>query len=113
MQLPFIIKFGGKMSTSELENTTSNLLTNLKSLVKTYLIHDTQGRIIASYEARANAASGEPCVLTLYSYRDAATTNIRSRREENSVWDQDNQNWDADIDAIKASLPNPIVDPTP
>ncbi len=43
------------------ENTTSNLLTNLKSLVKTYLVHDTESRIIAAYEAKAETKSGETC----------------------------------------------------
>lgn len=101
------------MSTSEIENTTSNLLTNLKSLIKTYLIHDTQGRIVAAYEAKSSAESGDPCVLTLYAYRDAATTNIRSRREENATWDPDSENWDSVIDVTKAALPSPVVDPTP
>jgi hypothetical protein len=95
------------------ENNQANLLTNLKSLVKTYLIHDGQGRIIAAYEAKHDAKVGDPCVLTLYSYRGAATTSIRSRREENSTWDADGQNWDAEIEDIKSSLPNPLVDPNP
>jgi len=94
----------------EKENDTSNLLTNLKSLIKTYLIHDGQGRIIASYEAKTEAESGDPCVLTVYAYRGGSSTSIRYRKETNATWDPDNEGWDADN---VVSLPNPVVDPTP
>lgn len=96
----------------EVENETSNLLTNLKSLVKTYLIHDGSGRIAAAYEAKASAKSGDPCVLTVYGYRSAGTTSVRFRKEYNAFWDPDDEGWD-NGDAIVASLPSPLVDPTP
>ena len=86
----------------------SNLLTNLKSIVKTYLVHDALGRIIASYEAKSAAVSGEPCVKTVYDYRGPASTQIQFRQEFNSTWDPDDQGWDRAI-----VLPDPLVDPAP
>ena len=94
------------------ENTTSHLLTNLKELVKTYVIHDGQGRIIAAYEAKASAQSGEPCLLTRYGYREGASTSsqVRYRIESNATWDPDDQGWDANS-LTNFPLPNPVVDP--
>lgn len=92
---------------------TANLLTNLHQLRKTYIIYDTQGRISATYEAKDNAGSGEPCLLTVYSYRGVATSNIRTQKEYNSNWDPDNQGWDADIQTAFNDLPSPLVDPAP
>lgn len=94
-----------------IENQEANLLTNLKSLIKTYLIHDGQGRIIAAYEAKSTAVVGEPCVLTRYSYRGVATTNIRFRQEFNSTWDPDNQGWDDEL--LSSPMPSPTVDLDP
>jgi hypothetical protein len=97
---------------SEVENKTSNLLTNLKSLVKTYVIHDANGRIIAAYEAKDDAISGDPCVLTRYGYREGASlsTQVKYRREYNATWDPDNQGWDNSLASFP--LPSPIIDPS-
>lgn len=93
------------------ENNQANLLTNLKSLVKTYLIHDSNSRIIAAYEAKHDAKVGEPCVLTRYAYRvsgSGVSSQVRYRQEDNATWDPDDQSWD---DSLSTSpLPNPLVD---
>lgn len=93
----------------EKENNTSNLLTNLKSLVKTYIVHDNLLRIIAAYEAKSDAKVGDPCVLTLYGYRSPTSTQVHFRQEFNATWDPDNQNWDDEA----PTLPSPVVDPVP
>jgi len=99
------------MATSEQENNTSNLLTNLKSLVKTYLIHDANSRIIAAYEAKHDAVVGDQCVLTRYGYRvngSGISTQVRYRQETNAAWDPDDQGWDNSLAAHP--LPSPVVD---
>lgn len=103
--LSFIIKSGDCMS--ETENNTSRLKTSAHELLKVYLIHDGDDRIIAAYEAPVKAVSGDPCVLTRYGYRGANTTQIRFRREYNATWDPNDESWDDNIE----TLPNPAVDP--
>lgn len=92
-------------------STTAGLITNLHQLRKTYIIHDVLGRISAVYEAKEAAEVGEPCILTVYSYRSVTTSNVRTQKEYNSVWDPDNQDWDADIQAAVDALPSPLKDP--
>lgn len=90
---------------------TANLLTNLKQLRKTYIVHDASGRILATYEAKEEAKQGEPCLLTVYSYRGANTSNIRTHKEYNATWDPDDQGWDTEIENAFNSIPSPVVDP--
>lgn len=92
---------------SEVENKTSQLLSHLKGLVKQYLIYDNQGRVMASYVAPIDVAPGKPCVRTRYAFRNATSTDIISRKEENAAWDPDDQNWDDD--AQFGTLPTPLV----
>jgi len=100
------------MGSENTENTTSNLLTNLKGYLKTYLIHDASGRIIASYEAKASAKVNDTCILTVYEYRGAGTSQIKFRHESNGKWDPDSQGWDTSA-ALILALPSPLVDPAP
>lgn len=89
------------------ENSTSQLLSHLKGLVKQYLVFDAQSRVIASYTAPRHAKPGDPAVETRYGYRNASSSDIVVRRESNAFWDPDNQNWDSD--ALLETLPNPLV----
>ena len=92
---------------SEQENKTSVLLSNLKGLVKQYVIYDAEARLIASYTAPIDVEPGKPCVETRYGFRNAGTNDVLIRKERNAVWDPDNQNWDDD--ALLAPLPDPLV----
>tara|TARA_R110002020_G_scaffold104880_1_gene245010 strand:+ start:187 stop:477 length:291 start_codon:yes stop_codon:yes gene_type:complete len=91
----------------EKENNTSVLLSNLKGLVKQYVIYDAQTRLIASYTAPIDVVPGKPCVETRYGFRNGTSNDVLIRKEKNSVWDPDNQNWDDD--ALLAPLPSPLV----
>jgi hypothetical protein len=46
--------------------------------------------MVAVYEARANAADGDPCLKTEYQY-DGATTRIQKMHESEDEWDA---TWD-------------------
>ena len=92
---------------SEIENATSQLLSNLKGLVKQYVIYDAQLRLIASYTAPINSASGDPCVRTRYGFRSPTSNDVLVRREDNAFWDPDAENWDND--SLLATLPIPLV----
>lgn len=95
---------------AEKENQTSNLRTILEGLTKTYLIHDSNNRIIAAYEAKTEAESGDPCMLTRFSYRQGASisSQVRFTKEENSFWDPENNGWDNELS--NSPLPSPLED---
>lgn len=92
---------------AEEENKTSQLLSHLKGLVKQYLIYDSVGRVQASYVAPIDATSGKPCVRTMYGFKNLTSSDIIARKEENKIWDPDNQGWDQD--ALYEALPSPLV----
>ena len=94
---------------SEQENKTSQLLSHLKGLVKQYLIYDAQNRVMASYVAPIDAAPGKPCVATFYAFRNASSTDIVARKEENAVWDPDEEGWDNGLPQGFGTLPSPLV----
>lgn len=93
----------------ETENNTSQLLSHLKGLVKQYLVYDSQGRVSASYVAPIGVEPGRPCVRTRYAFKNATSSDIIARIEENSVWDPDNQGWDTGQPTGFGSLPSPLV----
>lgn len=94
----------------EKENQTSNLKTVLEGLTKTYLIHDSNNRIIAAYEAKTDAKPGEPCMLTRFAYRQGSgvSSQIRFNKEENAFWDPENNGWDDELST--SPLPSPLED---
>lgn len=96
---------------AEQENQTSNLKTVMEGLTKTYLVHDGSNRIIAAYEAKTEAKQGEPCMLTRFSYRQGSgvSSQVRFTKEENAVWDPNDEGWDNELD--NSPLPNPVLDP--
>lgn len=71
-------------------NNNSQLITNLREPVKQYLVYDGSFRVTHIYEARANAADEDPCLLTQYQY-DGASSRIVKRLESISEWDS---SWD-------------------
>lgn len=71
-------------------NDNSQLKTGMHEPVKQYQIFDGDGRVTHLYEARANAADGDPCMLTRFSY-DGTSSRIEKTLESVASWDE---SWD-------------------
>ncbi len=70
-----------------IERNKTNLLKTLRdSEMKTYFVYDESGRMSNVYEARADAAEGDVCLLTEYEYEDG-TAKIVKQRESMAVWE--------------------------
>lgn len=67
-------------------NDTGTLKTNARELVKQYCVYDINARMTSMYEARADAVTGTPCMLTTYTY-DGVSNRIVKRRESVGAWD--------------------------
>lgn len=76
--------------TTEVENQTSQLLTELKGFVKQYIKLDAQGRSAEVYTAAANAIAGSRCSVTKYGYAGPASTAIITRKEVMGIWNPTN-----------------------
>ena len=67
--------------------TKEELLKALRAgQVKQHLVYDAVGRIQFAFDAPIATADGEPCLVTEYVYRDAASTQIRDRQERVYSW---------------------------
>ncbi len=73
-----------------MSNGYGHLLTGEKEYIKQYFEYDGSARMVTVYEARANAADGEPCLKTTYEYV-GATTRVEKMVEEEAEWDE---TWD-------------------
>jgi hypothetical protein len=71
-------------------NKGRHLTTGANEYIKSYIEYDGSARMVAVYEARANAADGDPCLKTEYQY-DGATTRIQKMHESEDEWDA---TWD-------------------
>lgn len=61
------------------------LQTLMREVVKVYRTYDGSDRVTAEYEAVANAADGQPCLKTEYTYTGARTTPDKMK-ESLDVW---------------------------
>lgn len=69
-----------------MKSQTALLTTGLHEYVKQKMIYDDGGRLIAVYEARTDAADGEPALLTTYTYY-GPSNRVDVMREVEAVWD--------------------------
>lgn len=64
------------------------VLTTLKNEVrKSYITLDGQGRMSLSYEAKSDAVTNDPCLITEYRYSGPTSTIIIGVKETQGVWD--------------------------
>lgn len=66
-------------------NKTRHLTTGKNEYIKSYITYDVDDRMEYVYEARANAAVGEPCLKTRYEYV-TGTTRITRMIESEDTW---------------------------
>lgn len=67
------------------QNKSGYVKTHSLENIKQYIAYDGSNRMEYVYEARANAADGEPCLLTQYVY-SGNTGRIIKMKETESVW---------------------------
>lgn len=67
-------------------NSYEHLRTGEKEYIKQYITYDGSNRMQYVYEARANAAHGDPCLLTTYAY-DGSSNRVQKMLESASTWD--------------------------
>ncbi len=71
-------------------NSYGHQLTGLKENIKQWFVYDGTSRMVNVYEAAYNAADGDPCLKTTYSYV-STSTRIQAMKEEDATWDD---SWD-------------------
>lgn len=67
------------------QNETAGIKTGSMEYIKQYLVYDGSNRLITVYEARANAANGEYCLVTTYTY-DSTSSRVQKMKETSGVW---------------------------
>lgn len=72
------------------KTSTELLKQHEHELVKTHQEFDGSSRLEYTYTAKAEAADGDPCLVTRYSY-SGASSRIVFLKEYYAVWDSD---WD-------------------
>lgn len=70
----------------KINNRTSLLKAHLHELTKTYVELDGQDRPYRIYTARTDASDQEPCLVTEYVYKDATSSIVIKRKEDDGVW---------------------------
>lgn len=70
----------------KIQNRTSLLKSQLHELSKTYILLDGEDRPWKIYSARTDAKDGDPCLITIYEYKDATSTIIIKRKEDDDIW---------------------------
>lgn len=68
------------------QNVSGYVKTHSLENIKQYLTYDGSSRMEYVYEARANAAHGDPCLKTQYAY-DGVSTRIIKMKETEATWD--------------------------
>lgn len=68
------------------QNASGYVKTHSQECIKSYIEYDGSDRMVTVYEARANAADGEPCLKTEYEY-DGASARITKMHESEAEWD--------------------------
>lgn len=66
-------------------NSYEHLITGNKELIKQYITYDSSNRMEYVYEARSDAITGTPCLLTQYAY-SGVTTRVTKMKESASTW---------------------------
>lgn len=72
------------------KKATDFVLSHQKEAVKQYIAYDGSSRMEYNYVALADAAHGEPCMVTQYVY-DGASARVIKTKESLSTW---NSAWD-------------------
>lgn len=83
------------MSNSAVGDDYSLLKTLAHERVKNFNLYDGADRLQFAYAARADAAPGDPALLTEYIYDGGVSTVIIGRKETNAMWDPDSDGWDS------------------
>ena len=68
------------------QNKYAHLKTDQNEYIKSYLAYAGSSRLQYVYEAKANAAHGDPCLKTTYTYV-ATSTRVEKMKEEDATWD--------------------------
>lgn len=71
-------------------NPYGHLVTGRNECIKQHFVYDGSARMTGVYEVSSNAAHGDPCLLTTYTYV-STSTRVQAMKEENSTWDS---SWD-------------------
>jgi len=71
-------------------NSYGHIKTNSAENIKQHFVYDGSNRMVGVYEARENAADGDPCLLTTYTYV-STSTRVQAMKETDSTW---NGAWD-------------------
>lgn len=82
---------------SDNANVTSKtelLKTQASEQVKQHIVFDAQSRPVLVFTCGVGTKNNEPCSVTEYVYRDATSTQIKSRQERVYKW---NSTWDANF----------------
>ena len=67
------------------QNEDGYVRTHSVENIKQYLAYDGSSRLEYVYEARANAANNDPCLVTQYVY-SGSTTRVIKMKETVGVW---------------------------
>lgn len=68
-----------------MSNKYEFIKTGNSEYIKSYITYDGQSRMEYVYEARANAANGDPCLVTQYVY-DGLSNRVTKMKETQGTW---------------------------
>jgi hypothetical protein len=77
------------MATAKAPDRYSLIKSLSLELRKTYCEIDGQGRVSMAYEAKFDAADGDPCLKTEYRYASPTSSTVIGVKETHAEWDAD------------------------